>query len=105
MAAVSMVSDTYPNHKKATLNGTPNTQQEFTIPGSASKVEVQFVGADGVVIFNGGTDAAVITSEVAYPVPQDSAMWWELQRSKREHSIHLASGTGSTVVHVIVYGE
>jgi|TARA_R110000824_G_scaffold192620_2_gene374860 hypothetical protein len=105
MAAISMVSDTYPNHKKATLSGTINTQQEFTIPGSASRVEVQFVGAAGVVVFNGGTDAAVISSEVAYPIPQDSAMFWDLQKSKRQHTIHLASGTGSTVVHCIVYGD
>ena len=104
MAAISMVSDAYPSHKKATLSSTPNTQQAVTIPGSATRVELQFVGADGVVVFNDGTDAAVLNNEVAYPVPANSSFWWDIEKNKREHTITVASGTGSTVVHVIVFG-
>jgi len=104
MAAISMVSDAYPSHKKVTLSSTPQTQQAVTIPGSASRVEIQFVTADGSVVFNGGTDAAVLSSEVAYPIPADSSFWWDIEKNKREHTITVASGTGSTVVHVIVFG-
>lgn len=104
MAAISMVSDAYPNHKKATLSGTPNTQQAFTIPGSANRVEIQFVTNDGVIIFNGGSDSAVISSEVAYPIPGDSSFFYDIEKNKREHTITVASGTASTVVHVIVFG-
>tara|TARA_R100000655_G_scaffold15606_1_gene34558 strand:- start:77 stop:394 length:318 start_codon:yes stop_codon:yes gene_type:complete len=104
MAAISMVSDAYPNHKKATLSSTINTQQAFTIPGSATRVEIQFVTNPGVVIFNGGTDGAVISSEVAYPIPEDSAFFYDIEKNKREHTITVASGVASTVVHVIVFG-
>tara|TARA_Y100001963_G_scaffold51733_1_gene72354 strand:- start:1377 stop:1694 length:318 start_codon:yes stop_codon:yes gene_type:complete len=103
MAVITTDALNLPNHKKVTLSGTPNTQQEFSISGKAERVEVQFVGAAGVVIFNGGTDGAVISSEVAYPVPADSSFWWDLPRSKQTHSIWVASGSASTVCHVIIY--
>ena len=104
MAAIDMTSNAYPSHKKATLSGTPNTQQAFTIPSSATRVECQFVGNDGVYVFNGGTDGAVISSEVAYPVPADSSFFYDIEKSKGQHTITVASGTGSTVVHLIVFG-
>ena len=103
MAAIATEAAHLPNHKKITLSGTPNTQQEISITGKATRVELQFVGADGVLIFNGGTDGAVVSSEVAYPIPKDSSFWYDLSRSKQTHSIWVASGSASTVCHVIVY--
>ena len=103
MAAIDTDALNLPNHKKVTLSSTPNTMQEFSITGKATRVEIQFVAADGVIVFNGGTDGSVISSEVAYPIPKDSSFWYDLPRSKQTHSIWVASGTGSTVCHVIVY--
>ena len=103
MAAIDTDAVELPNHKKVTLSGTPNTMQEFLIPGKCERVEIQFVGAAGLVIFNDGTDAAVISSEIAYPVPADSSFWYEIGRGKQKHSIWVASGSASTVCHVIVY--
>jgi len=103
MAAIDTDALNLPNHKKVTLSSTPNTMQEFSITGKATRVEVQFVTNDGVIVFNGGTDGNVISSEVAYPIPKDSSFWYDLPRSKQTHSIWVASGTGSTVCHVIVY--
>ena len=103
MAAIQTDAANMPNHKKVTLSGTVNQQQEIVISGKTERVEIQFVGADGVVIFNGGTDGAVITTETAYPIPKDSSFWYDLPRSKQSYSIWVASGTGSTVCHVIVY--
>ena len=103
MAAIQTDAANMPNHKKVTLSGTVNQQQEFVISGKAERVEIQFVGNDGVVIFNGGTDGAVISAETAYPIPKDSSFWYDLPRSKQSHSIWVASGTAATVCHVIVY--
>ena len=105
MAVIDTDATELPNHKKVTLSGTPNTMQEFSIPGKAERVEIQFEGATvtGKVVFNGGTDGAVISSEAAYPVPGDSSFYYGLGRSKQKHSIWIASDTASTVAHVIVY--
>tara|TARA_Y100000593_G_scaffold24690_1_gene49269 strand:- start:405 stop:731 length:327 start_codon:yes stop_codon:yes gene_type:complete len=106
MAVIDTDATELPNHKKVTLSGTPNTMQEFSIPGKAERVEIQFEGATvtGKVVFNGGTDGAVISGGViAYPVPGDSSFYYGLGRSKQKHSIWIASDTASTVAHVIVY--
>lgn len=106
MAAIDTDAAQLPNHKKVTLSGTPNTMQEFSIPGKAEKVEIQFEGATvtGKIVFNGGTDGAVISGDViAYPVPGNSSFFYGLGRSKQTHSIWIASDTASTVAHVIIY--
>ena len=103
MAAIDTDALNLPNHKKVTLSSTPNTMQEFSITGKATRVEIQFVAADGVIIFNSGTDGNLVSTESTYPIPKDSSFWYDLPRSKQTHSIWVASGTGSTVCHVIVY--
>lgn len=103
MAAIDTAGATYPNNKKVTLSGTPNTMQEFQIPGDSERVEIQFVGASGLVVFQGGSDSATISSQVAYPVPADSSFWYQLPRSKQDHSVWVASGSASTVCHIVIY--
>tara|TARA_R100001443_G_scaffold73666_2_gene81549 strand:- start:72 stop:395 length:324 start_codon:yes stop_codon:yes gene_type:complete len=105
MAAIDTDAAQLPNHKKVTLSSTPMTMQEFSIPGKAERVEIQFEGATvtGQIVFNGGTDGAVISSELAYPVPGDSSFFYGLGRSKQTHSIWIAADTASTVAHVIIY--
>tara|TARA_R100001082_G_scaffold109889_1_gene88195 strand:- start:744 stop:1067 length:324 start_codon:yes stop_codon:yes gene_type:complete len=88
---------------QVTLSGTPNTMQEIKINGSALMCEVVFITNDGVVIHNGGTDAAVIGSEKTWPVTADQAYWWPIPKSATDHSIWVASGTASTVVKIKTY--
>jgi len=102
MAAVDIVPLSNPFAVKQTLSGTPNTQQEFKIKGSHRRVEIQFVGAAGVVIFNGGTDGAVIGSEIAYPIAADATFFYDVPNAQGDHSIWLASGTASTVCFIVV---
>ena len=103
MAAITISSINLPNNAKTTLSGTPNTMQEYVIPSNAEAIEVQFISHPGVVVFSAGTDGAVISSQIGYPVAKDTSFFWNLPRSKGQHSVWLASGTGSTVVHIVVY--
>jgi len=105
MAVIDTEATELPNHKTVTLSSTPNTMQEISIPGKAQKVEIQFVGATvtGKVVFNDGTDGAVISSQPAYPVPGNSSFFYGLSRAKDKHSIWIASDTASTVAHIIVF--
>ena len=103
MAAITITPTANPFSVKHTLSATPNTQQEFKIPGSARRVEVYFETNAGKVIWAGGTDAAVISTEAAYPITADVGYYWDLPQAQQTHSVWLASGTGSTVVHVAVF--
>jgi hypothetical protein len=88
---------------EVTLSGTPNTMQEIKINGSALMCEVVFVSNDGVVIHNGGTDAAVVSTEKTFPVSADQGYFWPIPKAASDHSIWVASGTGSTVVKIATY--
>lgn len=89
--------------KKTTLSGTPNTMQEFVIPGSARRVQIESVTNSCLLIYTGGTDAAVISSEVTRTIAADNPFWYPLPASKQTHSIWVASGTASTVITVEIY--
>ena len=89
--------------KKTTLSATPNTMQEFIIPGSARRVQIESATNSCLLIYASGTDAAVISSEVTRTIAADNPFWYPLPASKQTHSIWIASGTASTVVTVEIY--
>ncbi len=103
MAAITIAATSYPFNTKTTLSATPNTMQEYVIPSNAKSVEIQSESHPCVVVFSGGTDNTVITSEIGYPVAKDTSFFWNLPNSKQSHSVWLASSNGSTVVHLVVY--
>jgi len=101
MPAVSMLTNSYPHVKNVTLSGTPDTMQEIQIGANARRVEIVFTAAAGKVL-SSGTDATVITTEESFPVPADSAWYYDIPRSAGSHSVFLASGSASTVASIIV---
>jgi hypothetical protein len=101
MAAVSLIANAYPTCVNVTLSGTPNTMQELSVGANARRVEIVFTTNAGKIV-TAGTDAAVISSEATFPVPADSAWYYDIPRSKGDHSLFVASATGSTVVSCIV---
>jgi len=102
MAAVTIVPISNPFLLKQTLSATPNTQQELVIPGSARRVEITFRQHDGVLIYSGGTDGAVISTEATMSITKEKPYYWDLPQSPQSHSIWIASGTASVVVDVVV---
>lgn len=104
MAAVSVaVGASTVGDAQVTLSATPNTMQEIVINGSALMCELVFVTNDGVVVHNGGTDATVISTEKTWEVDAGAAYYWGIPKSASDHSIWVASGTGSTVVKIKTY--
>ena len=101
MAAITLTVEAV--SKKATLSATPNTMQEFIVPGSARRVQIESTTNSCTLIYTGGTDAAVVSAEVTRTIAADSPFWYPLPASKQTHSIWLASGTASTVVTVEIY--
>ena len=102
MAALSLSSNVFPFNTSATLSGTINTMQELEVPARARRVEIVFTTNAGVIVTQGGTDATVITTEKTFPIPADSAWFYDIPRAKGDHSIWVASGTASTVCSVLV---
>jgi hypothetical protein len=101
MAVLSLVANSYPHNDEVTLSGTPNTMQEISVPGNARRIEMVFETNAGQLL-TAGTDATVITTEKAWPIPADSAWFYDFPRSKGTHSIFVASSVASTVVKFIV---
>lgn len=102
MAAIT-IAEAIVGEAQVTLSSTPNTMQEIVIPGNARMCEVHFTSHPGKVIHNGGTDGAVISSELDWTVEKDSAYYWPIPRSAGAHSIWVASGTGSVVCRIRTY--
>tara|TARA_R100001594_G_scaffold145710_1_gene196212 strand:- start:619 stop:936 length:318 start_codon:yes stop_codon:yes gene_type:complete len=103
MAAITIAALTGVHNSKVTLSGTPNTMQEIQVPSNTRMIEVYFVDAAGVVVHNGGTDAAVISSETGFPVGANISYYWNVPASRKAHSIWVASGSASTVCHFAIY--
>ena len=102
MAAITIAATSYPFNTKTTLSATPNTMQEYVIPSNAKSVEIQSESHPCVVVFSGGTDNTVITSEIGYPVAKDTSFFWNLQNSRQSHSVWLASRNGSKDAYLVV---
>tara|TARA_Y100001972_G_C7438190_1_gene225087 strand:- start:209 stop:532 length:324 start_codon:yes stop_codon:yes gene_type:complete len=88
---------------QVTLSGTPNTMQEIKINGSALMCEIVFLSNEGFLIHSGGTDGAVISTEIKKTIKADQEFFWPIGKSASDHSIWVASSTASTVVHVLTY--
>ena len=101
MAATVLISNSYPHNDEVTLSATPSTMQELTVPGNARRLEIVFATNAGLVL-TAGTDATVITTEKAFPVPADTAWYYDYPKSKGTHAIFVASAVASTVVSVFV---
>ena len=101
MAALDLTSNAYPFNSAVTLSATPETMQELVVPGNAKRVELVFTTNAGKVL-TAGTDATVITSEISFPIPADSAWYYDYPQNKGTHSIYVASSVASTVVSVFV---
>ena len=103
MAAIDLSSvNAYPHTHRATLSGTPNTMQEVQIGSRCTQVQVLFETNSGIVVTQGGTDAAVISGEHYITIPADSLYFHDLPKSKMDHSLWVASGTTSTMVSIQV---
>jgi hypothetical protein len=100
--AVITIAEKMVGEAKTTLSATPNTMQEFSVPGNARMVEV-LLDKTGFVIHNDGTDGATITTEVAYDVAANTPYYWPIPRSAGRFSFWVASDHASTVCKVLTY--
>jgi len=97
MAAIGLSTvNSYPHQHRLTLSATPSTMQAYTIPAAATQVQIIWETNAGQLITQGGTDGAVISTEHWMKIPADSLYYHDLPRSKGQHTIWIASLTGST---------
>jgi hypothetical protein len=106
MAAVDLALNTA---QEIQLSATPNTMQEVTFPLSARRYRMQFRTNQGKLIQNGGTDAAVITTEKCHLINANQLADYDVPGTRgglvrnndsATRKIWLASATGSTVVEI-----
>ena len=103
MAAIDLTqTNEYPHTVRTQLSGTPNTQQEYILPAACTQVQIIAEVNSMRVITQGGTDAAVISTEAFLEVPAGSLYFHDIARARGAHSIWIASGTASTVISLQV---
>ncbi len=95
--ATTIAPTSYPLNGEITLSGTPNTMHEIVLPTSYAQLELVF-SADGKVLAQGGTDAAVVSTEKGLPVAAGGHWFYSVKRTQAAHSIWVWSGTASATV-------